>query len=120
METQKLPDLPPRLKSAVLAAADNITAIAHSEGIALTETNGAAKEPLITILYMLRERIAQVEREVQPYLGDQFITLSDIATVLETITHILISEGIYDFAGHNPSWYSDAANLLEQIAQEHE
>ena len=67
MKPQKhsLPQLPPRLKAATLAAADNLTAIAHSDGVELTDTDGAAKDPLITVLYMLGERIVQAEREVQ-------------------------------------------------------
>ena len=54
----------PRLKAATLAAADNQTAIAHSDGVELTDTDGAAKDPLIIILYMLRERSAQAKPEV--------------------------------------------------------
>ena len=120
MTTHSLPDLPPRLKSAVLAAADNITAIAHSEGIAMSGERGEATEYLLTIIYLMRERCFHVEHELQPYLGDQLITLSEIATVLETIGQIMRSDENFDFADHNPSWFMDAANLLEQIAEAQE
>ncbi len=113
---QVLPDLPPRLKAATLAAADNLTAIAHSEGLELGGERGEAKPPLITILYLLRERCVEAELEPQPYLGDQTITSQEIATVLETITHWMISEDMVEFLGYNPSWFSDAAAVVEQIA----
>ena len=73
---------------------------------------------MVTILYLLRERCVEAELEPQPYLGDTIITLSEIATVLETIAHILISDETYDLADRNPSWFMDAANVLERIARE--
>ena len=51
-----LPDLPPRLKSAVLAAADNLAAIAHFEGIELGDHQGEATPHLITLLYNLARK----------------------------------------------------------------
>ncbi len=112
-----LPSLPPRLHSATLAAADNLTVIAHSEDVQLTEPNGAAKDSLVTILYIFREQVAQTERQSQPYLGDELITPADIASVLETIANALVSDGTIELAGHNPSWYSDAATVIERLAQ---
>ncbi len=118
MKKHSLPQLPPRLHSATLAAADHLTAIAHSEDIQLTEANGAAKEHLVTILYMFRERVAQSEQQLQPHLGDQLISPQDIATVLETIATLLVSDGTMELAGHNPSWFDDAARVIERLAQE--
>jgi hypothetical protein len=113
---QALPDLPPRLKSAVLAAAENLTAIAYDEGVQLGGPDGEALPHLITILYLMRETCVAEEKQPQPYLGDQLIAPQDIASTLETIAQILISEGIYDFAGHNPSWFTDAALVVERMS----
>ena len=71
---------------------------------------------LITILYLLRERCVEAELEPQPYLGNTIITLNEIATVLETIGHILVSDEAHDLADRNPSWFMDAANVVERIA----
>lgn len=120
MDTKKnsLPQLPPRLHAATLASADNLTAIAHSEGIELGGKRGEALPHLITILHLIRERCIQSELELQPWLGDRSIELSEIATVLETLAHWIISEGIEELAGHRASWFMDAANVIEQIAQD--
>ncbi len=91
MTKHSLPQLPDRLHSAVLAAADNLAAIAHSEGIELTKESGAATDFLVTILYLLREQVAQSEKQSQPHLGDHLITPKDIAAVLETIANLLVS-----------------------------
>src|SRR5262245_39704678 len=109
-----LPDLPPRLKSAVLAA-ENLTAIAHSEGIELDDQKGEATPHLVSILYHLREGCRAAEREPQPWLGDQTITLSEIASVLETIAQTMVSDGQYELAGRNPSWFTDAATVIERL-----
>jgi len=115
---QILPTLPPRLESATLAAADTLTAIAHAEGIRLGGPRGEGLPHLHTILYTLRERCVQVEQEPQPYLGDQLITPIEIATVLETIAQVMMSEDISDLAGYNPSWFIDAALVVDRLAQE--
>lgn len=115
---QALPPLSPRLESAVLAAADTLAAIAHSEGIELGGRQGEAMPKLLTILYMLRERCIQAELEPQPYLGDLLITPAEIAAVLEAIAELLISDGSCELAGRNPSWFNDAARVVERLAQE--
>ena len=114
---QALPNLPPRLKAAVLAAADNLTALAHSEGLELGGQRGEALPPLLTMLYLLRERCVAAELELQPWLGDQTITPAEIATVLETIRQLMVSDGWEELAGHNPSWFSDAALVVERLGQ---
>ncbi len=118
MAKQILPKLPPRLHSAVLAAADNITAIAHSEDIELGNERGVSTPYLHTILYMIREQCVQNELKLQPHLDDQLITLGEIVVVLETIGQILMSDETYELAGRNPSWFMDAANLLERLDRE--
>jgi hypothetical protein len=100
-----------------LAAAEHLTAIAHSEGINLGGPRGEALPHLITLLYIIRERCVEFEREVQPWLGDEAITVGEIATMLETIAQLLISDEVYDFAGHNPSWFADAARVVEWMGQ---
>ena len=62
-----LPGLPPRLKAAVLAAAESITAIAHSEGIELGDQKGEATPHLISILYHRRD--ACKAAELEPHAG---------------------------------------------------
>ncbi len=114
---QALPTLPARLESAVLAAADTLTAIAHDEGIELGGLRGEARPHLHTILYVLRNRCVEAEREPQPYLGDQTITPAEIASVLETVAQVMMSEGIEELAGCNPSWFTDAAVVVERLAQ---
>ena len=51
-----LPQLPPRLYAATLASAENLTAIAHSEGIELGDKKGISTPHLHTILYLIRDR----------------------------------------------------------------
>ena len=113
--THALPQLPPRLQAATLAAADNLTAIAHSEGLELGGKRGEALPHLITILYTIRERCVQMEREPQPWMMDRMITPTEIATVLETIAHWMVSEGMEELADHNASWFSDAALVVERM-----
>lgn len=106
-----LPNLPPRLKAATLAAADNLAAIAAAEGIRLAGKRGEALPHLITILYTLRERCAQTPARPAP--GQ--IEPAQIAAVLETISHLMIGEGMSELAGHKASWFSDAAAVVEQL-----
>ncbi len=115
---QILPPLPPRLESATRAAAETLTAIAHAEGLELGSPDGAARPHLHTILYLLRDRCVQAEREPQPALGDQLITATEIAAALETIAQQMISDQTYDLAGYNPSWFIDAALVVERLGQE--
>jgi len=72
----------PRLKSAVLATAENLTTIAYSEEIELTDHKGEVSPFLISILYHLRDPCKVVELKLQPYLGDQMIWLREIAATL--------------------------------------
>jgi len=113
----KLPDLPPRLHSALLAAADTLTAIAHDEGINLSGPDGQTGDYLVTMMYLLQQHCLAAEREPQPYLGDETITPQEIAAVLETIGHMLMSDETMDFAGRNPSWFMDAARVVERLGQ---
>jgi len=115
---QALPSLPPRLQSAVLAAAETLTAIAHDEGLDLGGPRGEATPHLHTILYTLRERCVQAELEPQPCPGDQLISPAEIAAVLETIARQMVSDDTYDLVGRNPSWFTDAALVVERLAQE--
>jgi len=43
------------------------------------------------------------------------ITPGEIATVLETIAQIMVSEEIKELAGYNASWYKDVAAIVEQL-----
>lgn len=114
-----LPDLPPRLKSAVLAAAENLAAIAHSEGIELSDSRNEATPHLISILYHLRDGCKAAEKEPQPWVGDQLIYPGEIAAVLETIAQTMMSDAQYELAGRNPSWFRDAALVIERMKFEH-
>ena len=120
MTTKKhsLPQLPLRLHAATLASAENLAAIAHSEGIELGDKDGVSTPHLHTILYLMRDRCIEAELELQPWLGDKWIELSEIATVLETLGHMIVSEGLDELAGHNASWYMDAARVIELTAQD--
>jgi hypothetical protein len=117
-KTHSLPPLPPRLQAATLASADNLTAIAHSEDVQLGGKNGEALPHLVTILYTIRERCVQAEIEPQPYLGDQLITPQEIAAVLESISHWMVGEEVYELVGLNPSWFTDAAAVVEQMVHD--
>lgn len=108
-------ELPPRLKAATLAAADNLAALAHSEGLKLGGPRGGALPDLEAILYLIKERCIQAEQESLPGLGDQTITPAEIATVLETIAQVMVSEEMTEFVGYNASWFSDAADVVERI-----
>jgi hypothetical protein len=112
MTSASLPKLPPRLEAATLAAADNLAAIAAAEGILLGGERDETLPHLITILYLLRERCVKTPTRSAPVL----IEPVEIATVLETISQYLVSEGIKELAGHNASWYRDAAASVETIA----
>jgi hypothetical protein len=112
------PDLPARLKSAILATADNLAAIAQSEGIILADQKGEATPELNTMLVYLHRRCKDAELELQPWLGDHLITPQEIAAVLETIAQVLVSEKVAEFAGHTPAWFTDAAMVVERIAQQ--
>lgn len=112
------PDLPPRLKSAVRATAENLAAIAHSEGIKLGDHKGEATPELSTMLLYLQKRCKEAELELQPWLGDELITPQEIAAVLETIAQVLVSEKVAEFAGHTPAWFTDAALAVERMAQQ--
>jgi hypothetical protein len=111
-----LPELPPRLKSATLASAENLTAIAHSEGIKLADKRLKPLPHLETMLYLIREGCIDVEKGLTLYLGNQWIKPSEIAAVLETIAAEMVSDNVEELAGHNASWYLDAANVVEQMA----
>ena len=113
MPSASLPQLPPRLHAATLASAENLTAIAHSEGIELGDKDGVSTPHLHTILYLLRNRCIEAEQELQPWLGDRMIELSQIATVLGTLGHFIISEWLDELVGHNASWFMDAARVIE-------
>lgn len=106
-----LPSLPPRLEAATLAAADNLAAIAAAESIQLAGERGEALPHLITILYTLRERCAHAPARPAPGL----IEPAEVAAVLETIAHQMVGEGLKELAGHNASWFSDAAAVVEQL-----
>ncbi|MCG3207184.1 MAG: hypothetical protein FOGNACKC_00784 [Anaerolineae bacterium] len=112
-----LPPLPPRLQSAALAAAENLAFIAADEAVQLGGPHGEATPHLVTLLYIIRERCVAAELEPRPYLGDVLITPQEIAAVLETIALLLQSDGSYELAGRNPSWFSDAALLVERLAR---
>ena len=45
------------------------------------------------------------------------IRAAEIALVLETLGRVMISEGMEDLAGHNASWFSDAAEVVELLAE---
>lgn len=113
-----LPPLPPRLQSAALAAAENLAFIAADEDIRLGGSQGEAMPHLITLLFTIRERCVAAERESRPHLGDALITPQEIAAVLETIALLLQSDETYEFAGRNPSWFSDAARVVEWLGQQ--
>lgn len=112
-----LPDLPPRLDSALRAAAETLTAIAHDEGLELSGPEGQTGDYLVTMMYLLQQRCLAAEREPQPYLSDETITPQEIAAMLETIGHMLMSDETMEFAGRNPSWFLDAARVVERLAQ---
>jgi hypothetical protein len=105
-----LPKLPSRLEAATLTAADNLAAIAAAEGIRLAGERGEVLPHLITMLYFIRERCAQAPARPAPSL----IEPAEIAAVLETIAHQMVGEGLKDLAGHNASWFKDAAAVVEQ------
>ncbi len=109
-----LPHLPPRLNSATLAAADNLAAIAAAEGLDLVGERGEALPHLITVLYVIRERCAQVQGQVEPE-GGGTITAAEIAEVLETVGQVMVSEGLAEMAGRNASWFKDAAGVVEEL-----
>jgi hypothetical protein len=64
----------------------------------------------------MREGCIDVEKGLTLYLGDQWIKPTEIAAVLETIAAEMVSDGKEELAGHNASWYLDAANVIEQMA----
>lgn len=107
-----LPKLPPRLEAATLAAADNLAAIAAADGIPLSGERGEALPHLITMLYFIRERCAQAPARPAPGL----IEPGEIAAVLETISHQIVGEGMKELAGHDATWFKDAAGVVEQLA----
>lgn len=112
-----LPQLPPRLESAVLATAEHLTAIAHAEGIELGGKRGKALPHMEAILDLLHERCVEAELEPQPWLMDQLITPAEIASVLETIAQVMMSDEVMELAGHNPSWFRDAAAVVERVGR---
>lgn len=112
MTSTSLPKLPPRLKAATLAAADNLAAIAAAEDIQLEGERGEALPHLITMLYLIRERCTLVP--ARP--ASSLIEPSEIAAVLETISHQMVGEGMKELAGHHASWFKDAATVVEQLA----
>jgi hypothetical protein len=117
VKVYNLPDLPPRLKSATLAAAENLAAIAHSEGLELGDPQGEATPHLATLLYYFRQRCKDSKLEPQPVLVDKFIPPQEIAAVLETIARMMVSEGIEEFTGHDSNWFTNAALVVEQMVQ---
>ena len=64
----------------------------------------------MTILYTLRERCAQAQPHPEP--SDRLIEPGEIAAVLETIVHLMISEGMKELAGYNAAWFMDAAGMV--------
>jgi hypothetical protein len=114
--TAHLPELPPRLKSATLASAENLTAIAHSEGIKLADKGRNPLPHFETVLHLILEGCIDVEQGAELHLGNQWIKPSEIAAVLETIAAEMVSDDVEEMAGHNASWYLDAANVVEQLA----
>ncbi len=110
-----LPQLPPRLNSATLAAADHLATLAAAENITLAGERGQALPHLVTILYTIRERCAQARPEPS---GGQTITVEEVAEVLETIGHVMVSEGISELVGRNASWFGDAAGVVDDIRKE--
>ena len=71
------------------------------------DQRGEATPHLISILYHLRDACKAAEKEPQPWLGDQTITREGIAAVLETIGRTMVSDGQYEVADRNPSWFTD-------------
>lgn len=65
-------------------------------------------------LYLIRVRCEQVQDLVDEAPAST-ITPGEIATVLETISQIMVSEEIKELAGHNVSWYKDATAIVEQL-----
>ena len=113
MTAISLPKLPPRLEAATLAAAENLTAIAATEGLALVGERGEALPHLVTILYIVRERCAQARPKPRP--NDRLIEPGEIAAVLEFIGQWMVSEGMEELIGYNASWFKDAAGVVEQL-----
>ncbi len=66
---------------------------------------------------MMREVCVKNELRPQPYLDDQSITPSEIASVLKTISQIMVSDGVTELAEHNATWFNDAAMVVEQITE---
>ncbi len=110
--------LPPRLRSAVLAAAENLAHIAADEDIRLGGARGEATPQLRTLLDTIQDGCVSAEQEPRPYLGDALITPQEIAAVLETVALLLQSDETYEFAGRNPGWFSDAARVVEWLEQQ--
>ena len=74
-----LPNLPPRLQSATIAAADHLATLAAAENITLAGERGQALPHLVTILYIIRERCAQVQGQARPEPGGgQTITVAEV------------------------------------------
>jgi hypothetical protein len=113
MIQKTLPALPPRLLSATIAAAEQLAAIARAEGIELIGGCGQSLPHLITMLFVIRERIFQGQIEAAP---DSTITPGEVATVLETIAQVMDSEGMDELAGHNARWYRDAAGIMAVLS----
>lgn len=102
------------LPSAAIATAEHLAAIAKAEGITLAGDRGQVLPELAAVLYLIRVRCEQVQNLVEEVPAST-ITPSEIATVLETISQVMVSEGIKELAGYNASWYKDAAAIDEQI-----
>jgi len=49
----------------------------------------------------------------RPQFDDATITPNQISAVLETIGRVMVSDGTEETAGHNASWYLDAAQMID-------
>ena len=82
-------------------------------GLAMDEVRGCPRCRLQTL-----ELAAELEGKVpglapRPQFDDAIITASQISATLETIGRIMVSDGVGESAGHNASWYLDAAQMID-------
>ena len=118
MISHSLPKLPPLVESATRAAAEEITAALASVGLSPTEDDGTPSPFLYSILYLLKKRCLEVVDKDWLSKGDELITLTEVATVLETLGQVMVSEDTIELLERNASWYKDAADRVTKAERD--
>jgi hypothetical protein len=115
---QALPKLPADIESVVLTAADMISDAFSAAGLAMRTAEGPPSPFLYSVLSLLKLRCQAGPDGAGWQRRDYLIPLAEIATLLETIGQVMVSEKIEGMAGYDADFFKGCATVVTQAERD--